>query len=1692
MDDGKTRAHAPAKPKKAQNAAPAREGFRDGPFGALAFQDAAGNTGVLRLLRDGDRARTIARQGIGHDSQPLPHADRIQTSFGRHDVRGIRTRIGGPARDANEQLGSDAYAVDGRIGFRSAPDLRLAAHEAAHVVHQRAGVSLQGGVSTRGDAHEQHADRVAHAVVAGASAEPLLDAIPGATPRTWRTTTPVQMDARPKDFSGKPLPLTAPVYARTYLNLIRDAIAAHLTSAKLPRLHPRLSWTNEATAIAALTGEFYTYVSTDPGAGSTRLYELMHPVDLWKLIDETRGAPPGDPRHPRLAYNDIHSGPTTPEAWDQQVGIAIAGALYPYLVRSIARMGMRLCVQLDNPVRVEYSDLDKASLADAAKGELLNLDLVVSHPLDRVIVEVLATSGMVTRERQDKKARPPDDTPGKPFLNGLRIVEYEWLGPRDPALWNWIRVTSPPHPTAEDVAYTLYTRFEQKEVARSDQAYLIQAKPPYFRIPYATAVQIKEANKYRPPDQTDPFKVKPVVAPNLVLAFAQQSVDAMLATLDGKPLPDTLALARSAIADEVALTQSAPAAKPGPDSERAVDHAHMQLEYLRQRLRPWKLAAWLSAAGAFVDRRLAEANDPRAKARWLAVVVAQESTLRQIASELGQVLDNLEAQGVKPSDAGELGPTLGIIEAYATAAALSHLPGDARAALASARQLKGLLPLALAEDKIKVARLAIADQSGAQVRTGLVEEGAGETMRGLPTLLTRAAELRAKVARGETIDPDVVAQLDADADEIALRARLLTLVTEAHNLQKQIEDVGLTTDKTEGGYTTAWGQTDILKRNVKGWLANLDDGKKRAREFVTPAAPVVVLTEDEKRRRRQEVSFLRHTGAHTLPGHQPAPPPTPAYKPTDARKRVEMLQQTVVGVQSSIASFNEQFDIKGLFEWANDQIASKKLSDAIWSIVLNLGLAVLTGQIAGLIVAGVRGFALARQAVALGEAVAQVRQASLLYSTFDVVVHAGVATLTQRASGQKGGLREFAENVLAIKLTNAALHPFRKFLKDAEGVSTEVYTWAQATRRGSKLAARAVVELGAGAAGSTAAHAITHFDQVHILGGEEWILQGLALVANKFVHQRMQKTYERVDKTARTAGEFSGLKELRAKLAELDARALNAQKRPSHDESRRQLAERYKLLLEEQRLYARLALDGKPVPAAKALAEEFAMLGGEFAEVPLRFASLKPVVEGAIYEGTTDQIRSAFQAASEMGLPTKTSFDETTGRWRLETGGRIIEVQDIAWRPAPKGKAAAGTAAPAKPGEPGNPYEFQPGETAKDVRKRLFDQQPGETLEAYRDRLKAMEGDVETGALKSGHTKIFDEAYSKLLGQLDVDIVQLNGLRSKRVKLQEEFDGIDAEYRRLLDARVKAKTQPSEQYPSAAETSARLRRRLKAAELEAQDEKINSLARRGDARSAEYDYRDVGRMPPCFPPGTTVKTPTGDRAIESLREGDLVLAWDAARRSVDARPVVAVHHNWSDTLVEIELPGGTVHATRAHPFWLEDEQRFAPAGRLAAGALLRGVEGPVAVRTIAERHTPTVTVNLEVGGLHSFYVGADGVMVHNGDAEDYGSLTRTETRIYEVYDVKTGTVFYIGKTVQTLAQRFQGHIDEKLDWAKRYANKEIAIREVTKGNWTKFETAVWETHYIFKALRAGLVLENIDIPVTESTFKKYRRNFRGC
>lgn len=152
---------------------------------ARSTPSTSANKAVVQLDGEGpsssgsaDQAGAVhsaASRGVATAAGSLPHLDKIQQSFGHHDISSVRAHTGPEAATACKDMSAKAFATSDHVVFSGRPDLHTTAHEAAHIVQQRAGVSLKGGVGKSGDKYEQHAERVADAVTQGKSAEGLLD-----------------------------------------------------------------------------------------------------------------------------------------------------------------------------------------------------------------------------------------------------------------------------------------------------------------------------------------------------------------------------------------------------------------------------------------------------------------------------------------------------------------------------------------------------------------------------------------------------------------------------------------------------------------------------------------------------------------------------------------------------------------------------------------------------------------------------------------------------------------------------------------------------------------------------------------------------------------------------------------------------------------------------------------------------------------------------------------------------------------------------------------------------------------------------------------------------------------------------------------------------------------------------------------------------------------------------------------------------------------------------------------------------------------------------------------------------------------------------------------------------------------------------------------------------------------------------
>jgi hypothetical protein len=145
-----------------------------------------------------------------------------------------------------------------------------------------------------------------------------------------------------------------------------------------------------------------------------------------------------------------------------------------------------------------------------------------------------------------------------------------------------------------------------------------------------------------------------------------------------------------------------------------------------------------------------------------------------------------------------------------------------------------------------------------------------------------------------------------------------------------------------------------------------------------------------------------------------------------------------------------------------------------------------------------------------------------------------------------------------------------------------------------------------------------------------------------------------------------------------------------------------------------------------------------------------------------------------------------------------------------------------------------------------------------------------------------------------------------------------------------------------------------------------------------YDH-EKGQRPklkPCFAAGTTVETPDGPRAIESLKPGDLVLTGDSPLEGTTRRGrVEVVHRSTSDRTLALTIGGETLVATQGHPLW-KLGQGWVPAGALQVGDRVATRSGSMRVEAIEMRPGSEVW-NLEIADGATYQVGRIGLLSHD-------------------------------------------------------------------------------------------------------------------
>jgi RHS repeat-associated protein len=138
----------------------------------------------------------------------------------------------------------------------------------------------------------------------------------------------------------------------------------------------------------------------------------------------------------------------------------------------------------------------------------------------------------------------------------------------------------------------------------------------------------------------------------------------------------------------------------------------------------------------------------------------------------------------------------------------------------------------------------------------------------------------------------------------------------------------------------------------------------------------------------------------------------------------------------------------------------------------------------------------------------------------------------------------------------------------------------------------------------------------------------------------------------------------------------------------------------------------------------------------------------------------------------------------------------------------------------------------------------------------------------------------------------------------------------------------------------------------------------------------------CFSPGTLVHSVDGLKAIDELREGDLVLSKSEETGEIDWKKVteIIVDKHRPSYKIKFDFENGKqqeVLVTPEHPFWVVS------SGWLEVSDIKIGMEvlthsgtlGKV-VEIVSDKQLST-TYNLEVEDFHTYFIGVEGIWVHN-------------------------------------------------------------------------------------------------------------------
>jgi len=140
-----------------------------------------------------------------------------------------------------------------------------------------------------------------------------------------------------------------------------------------------------------------------------------------------------------------------------------------------------------------------------------------------------------------------------------------------------------------------------------------------------------------------------------------------------------------------------------------------------------------------------------------------------------------------------------------------------------------------------------------------------------------------------------------------------------------------------------------------------------------------------------------------------------------------------------------------------------------------------------------------------------------------------------------------------------------------------------------------------------------------------------------------------------------------------------------------------------------------------------------------------------------------------------------------------------------------------------------------------------------------------------------------------------------------------------------------------------------------------------------------------FTASTLVHTERGLIRIEEVKIGEKVLSYEENTKKNQWNEVVNLIQGEQEyTIVTLTLENGElIEATANHPFYIQGKG-WNPANRLKVGQALQLRNGTtVVIEEISTQVRHEKVYNLTVANAHTYFVGEDGVLVHNNEKYEY-------------------------------------------------------------------------------------------------------------